>query len=192
MRSIATVLALYAVLAANPAPAQEGPPSPDGGDFTRAGGTAGDGTKAPVAEAPPPVHDVESVPPRHGAATLWRRANVKALVANAANKANLPALNTPHVAPLPVRAGGAITPRNAIGAVIPPSGQRGTNVGSAAANGGTTMHQMPAPANAGQALHGAAINGSTMGGRTASRAGSIGGPAKDRSGVDGTSFRQRH
>lgn len=200
----AVIVTLCAVFAANPAPAQEGQPAP--GDVPQAAGGAGDGSKAPLAAAAaPPARDIELVPVERGAPGLWRRANVKTLIAKAASKpASLPPTNIPRDIPLlSVRpATDAATPRNAIGAVMPPRppglGHGGNTApppgtrpisGSAA---GVTMHPTSVPANAGQALHSAAVNGTTIGGRTASGSGAIGGPAKDRSGINGTLLKRRY
>jgi hypothetical protein len=139
--------------------------------------------------------DVELVAPRRGAAGLWRRANVKTLIANTTGKAGLP-VNIRIGPPLSHPRIEAAAPRNAIAITLPgralagaTTGSRSTGIGAPAGSAGSPTLQMHALPNAGVALRGAAINGTTMG-RIA--AGSIGGPAKDRSGINGTLMRPRH
>jgi hypothetical protein len=125
------------------------------------------------------------------------------LIANASGKAaGLPAANS-RVGPPPLRLRiEAAAPRNAIGVALPgmpppghalagvTTGTRTTGIGTPAGSVGNQTPQMRAPTNAGPALHGAAINGTTMG-RMAAGPGSIGGPAKDHSGINGTLMRPR-
>jgi hypothetical protein len=152
-----------------------------------------------------------------GLASLQRRANRKSLIA--ATAPNMPAAPSAHIgaiAPfkLPGAEGGPA--RNAIGVVVPGGGQgfghavpgfvaptgigvRGlgsgaAGVGTAAGNvGGADVRRSAIPANAvtSPVAHTSGINGTTMG-HIASGPGSIGGPAKDRSGIDGTAVRPRH
>jgi hypothetical protein len=137
--------------------------------------------------------DLELAAPVRGSKSLWRRANVKMLIANApGNAAGLPAANARTGVP-PVHSGiGVSTPRNAIGisltGVRPPghdgagvptqAGTRLIGIGTAPGSVGGVTRQASAPTNTG-----AAINGTTMG-RAVS--GSIGGPARDRTGINGT------
>jgi hypothetical protein len=195
MRSISImIVALTATLAICPALAQEGAPAA-GADVPQAGGGPSDG---PAMKGPDGAaltnRDLELAAPLRGSKSLWRRANVKTLIANSpGNTAGPPAANARTGLP-PVHPGtGVSTPRNAIGmsltAVRPPghdggavvpnqAGTRLTGVGTAPGSAGGVTHQASAPANTG-----AAINGTTMG-RLVS--GSIGGPSRDRTGINGT------
>jgi hypothetical protein len=205
MRILAAVVALWASLAACPVLAQEAAPAA-GGDAPQAGG--GPGADAPAKGTPdgaaPASRDVDLVPPVRGPAGLHRHAFQKALIANAVRKtAGLP-LGAARFAP-PLRPGlQAGVQRNAIGAAMPaahppgrdvavtiPAGTRLTTAGAPAGIAGHQTHQVPVPTSAGPALHGAAINGATMG-RMASGPASIGGPARDRSGINGTAMRPKH
>jgi hypothetical protein len=205
--SLAAAVALLSctLLAAPLALAQEAPPSP--GDVpqtgTGAGSAAKDSPAAPDAASPPP-RDVDLVPPRRGAAGMWRPTDIKAPIAKTSSwPAGLPA-NTSRIAPLAARpAAHVATPRNAIGisiparspgpeprGITPPAGTRLTT--GAVATGGITIHPTPVPTNGGgQAMRGGAINGTTMA-RVASVPASIGGPAKDRSGINGTLLKPKH
>jgi hypothetical protein len=197
------IAALCVAPAVSRALAQEGAPAAGGADAPApppAGGhTSDDAVKGPDgvetnrAETNRNVDQV--VAPRHGAAGLWRRANMKTLIANAssANAAGGLGANTrigPQPHPFDV-------PRNAVGAVLPaarPSvtaGIRPLGVGTVAVNVGNHTTQAHAPANAGQALRGAALNGTTMN-RAAMQPGYIGGPAKDHTGINGTLMRPRY
>jgi hypothetical protein len=179
--------AICAVLGAYSVPAQEGGAAAGGGDGAAA---APDGATAAN-------RDVEPFTPQRGPAALWRRANLKTLIANPPNKATGWPPATVNVVPSPVRPGmGAAPQRNAIGAAMPP--RQGTASGVTAPAGNKpagvgiptasvpVLHQMPDPA-ASHLLRGAAINGTTMG-RAASGSGSIGGAAKDHSGINGTTM----
>jgi hypothetical protein len=199
--SIAT---LCAVLAASHAFAQEGAAAA-AADAPPAGGSQGDGiTLKGGPEGAATNRGIELVAPRRGAAGLWRRANVKTLIANAANAAPGSSAANTRISPPPLRPGtGVSVQRNAIGVALPaarpPSydaagvttGTRLPGTGTAAGNVGTQTTQMRAPANAGPALHGAAINGTTMS-RMAVGPGSIGGPARDHTGINGTLMRPKH
>jgi hypothetical protein len=196
----AMVAALCAALAC-PAFAQEGAPAA-GADAPQAATTPSDAAKGGQEGAAPTSHDIDLVAPRRGADGLWRRANVKTLIANASGRAaGLPAVNirTGSSPSLP-RIDAAI-PRNAIGVALPGAPSpgravagvtaRSTGAGTSAGRVGSPILRMRAPANAGAAMRGAAINGTTMGRMTAAP-GSIGGPAKDHSGINGTLMRPRH
>ena len=202
------VAALCAVFVACPAHAQEDAAAA-GGDISRAGGGQSDGaaTKGAAGAADGAAttsHGIDPVTPQGGSAGLQRRANLKALVAGAPRQAAGPPTAHARVAPLPMHPGTA-APRNAIGVAMPSiglpghdmastttqAGTRLTGFGSAAGNAGAETRRMPVPASAPPALHGAAINGTTMG-RMSSGPGSIGGPAKDRSGINGTLIRPKH
>jgi hypothetical protein len=202
----AMIAALCAALAAAPSPAQEGAPAA-GADAPQAGGGPVD---AAVKGQPPDAAaatngDIELFAPRRGAGGLWRRANAKTLIANAASKApGLPAANT-RIVPLPLRPGIEVSvARNATGLAVTgprpsghdfarlttPAGPSLTGSGSAAGGADGAAHSMPAPTNAGIALRGTGINGTTMG-RMATGPGLIGGPARDYSGINGTLIRPK-
>jgi hypothetical protein len=184
----ALLTALGAIVAANPASAQEGAPA--------AGGDA--------VQAPAPSSDVEPFTPRRGPAGLARRANLKALIANASGRAAGVPSAAAGAAPSRVRIRMDAGQRNAIGVVVPgttapaigiignaaPSGNKPANIGTPVANIAGTTQRLPAPA-ASSVLHATGINGTTMG-RMITSPGSIGGPAKDHSGINGTSMRSRH
>jgi hypothetical protein len=200
------IVAVCAVLVVCPALAQDAATA--GGDVAPAGGP-GDGVpiKGPAGGAEAPAvtnHGIDPVTPQRGIVGLQRRANLKALISGAPHQAaGLPLANV-RVAPLLMSPGiaGAV-PRNPIGAAIPgtrspdhdaahittQTGTRLTGLGAAGRVG--TTHQMPVPTSVGPALHGAGINGTTMG-HMASGPASIGGPAKDRSGINGTLMRPTH
>jgi len=224
------IAALGAAVVATPARAQEpahaqesaGEPAAASGDASqaapqaRAGGGKGDGAGKEAASAPDgaAVEGVDLVP-RHGAAGLERRANIKTLIANAPNKAGFPYAAATHLSPSPPHSWGgswartAVSPRNAIGAALPalrpPAHESAgftTQTGAKLAalgtgTGGIASHRMPVPGahqpsippNAGTALRGAAINGTAM--RQVATS-SIGGPAKDHSGINGTSMKPKH
>jgi hypothetical protein len=189
----AMIAALCAALAATSSPAQEGAPAA-GADAPQAGEGPVD---AAVKGQPPDAtaatnSDIELFAPRRGAAGLWRRANVKTLIANAASKATgLPAANM-RIVSLPLRPGIAVSAaRNATGAVPGPrpSGHDFAHLTTPAGPGGAA-HPTPAPTNAGMALRGMGINGTTMS-RMATGAGVIGGPARDHSAINGTLIRPK-
>jgi hypothetical protein len=214
-RIFATVVALSAAVASCPALAQEDAPATDG-DVVRGNGGAGDGASGKVAPVPSSPDSgrregavaakggVEPMTP--GAAGLQRRANLKMLIANMPKTATgLPASNT-RIGPAPVRASAdPAGSRNAIGVVTlgiqtpgrstagftTPAGTYVTGAGLGAANGGgANLRQMPVPPNA-RPPYVTGINGTTMG-HMASGPGSIGGPAKDHSGINGTFIRPKH
>jgi hypothetical protein len=201
----AMIAALCVTLAATSSPAQEDAPAA-GADVPPAGSPVDAAAKGQQPDAAAATNsDIELFAPRHGASGLWRRANVKTLIANAASKApGLPAAN-PRVVPLPLRPGIEVSAvRNAAGLAVPgprplghdfarlttPAGPGLTGGGSAAGGAGGAAHSTPAPTNAGMALRGTGINGTTMG-RMATGPGFIGGPAKDRSGINGTLIRPK-
>jgi hypothetical protein len=200
------IVALCAVLVVCPALGQDATTA--GGDVAPAGGPPGDGSaikgSADGAEAPAVAnHGIDPVTPQRGISGLQRRANLKPLISGAPHHAaGLPAANI-RVAPSLVRPGTAVgAPRNPIGIaiagarspgndVVGTMTQAGTRLTGLGATGrvGATTHQMPVPTNVGPALHGAGINGTTMGHMAS---GPIGGPAKDRSGINGTLMRPTH
>jgi hypothetical protein len=202
-----TIVALCAVFVVCPVLAQDAATA--GGDVAPAGGP-GDGSamKGPAGGAEAPAvanHGIDPVTPQRGSAGLQRRANLKALISSAPHQAaGLPAANT-RVAPLLMSRGiGGATPRNPIGAAMPGARpadrdvartmtEAGTRLTGLGATGrvGTTTHQIPVPTNVGPAMHGVGINGTTMG-HMASGPASIEGPAKDRSGINGTLMRPTH
>ncbi len=207
---LCTVIGLCVALA-GPAPAQEGAAAAIG-DASQAGSAApGDGAvreplRGGAAGAP---GDIELAAPRHDSG-LWRRANVKALIATAPGKgAGSPAAATRIAPPLPDSINVPAS-RNAVGVALPsprpgpgiaavtsPAGPRLTGIGSTAGAGiaagstGNVPGRMPTPANLAVAPHGAAIDGTAMR-HTATGPGSIGGPARERTGINGTLMRPRH
>jgi hypothetical protein len=200
------IAALCIALAANPALAQEGAPAV-AGDAPSAGGSPGDGTtlKGGPEGAAAANRDIDLVVPHRGAAGLWRRANVKTLIAHASsnNAAGLPAANT-RIGPPQLRPRFDVSvSRNAIGVAVPGARPTGSNLTgvtpgtrlpstrTVAGSVGTQTTQIRAPTNASPALRGAAINGTTMS-RMAVGPGSIGGPARDHTGINGTLMRARH
>jgi hypothetical protein len=195
-RILSTAMAaLCATLAAYPALAQEGAPAA-GGDASQAGDGAA--TKGPAPAGGAAIRDVEPFTPQRGAAGLQRRANMKALIANARTSAggapaSWPATNVRTVPPQVLPGAGGAMPRNAIGATLPghgvagvqaPAGGRPAGIGTPLPGVAGTAHRVSLP-NAGPAPRGAVINGATMG-RTPSGPGYVGGPARDRSGINGT------
>jgi len=153
-------------------------------------------------------HGVSSIKPNESLAVLLRRANRRTSVATTPSAGpSAPAggqLSFTH----PGRDGGAM--RNAIGAVVPSIGQGagtvpglmtraggGANgpgpgaIGTAAGNAGSGQRPaIPLSVGAGPAAHPGGLNGTTMG-RNASGPGYVGGPAKDRSGINGTAMRPK-
>ncbi|SRR5579871_5546883 len=201
------VLALCAVFALCPALAQEDAAAA-GGDTSRAGGGQSDSAAAKGAAgaadgAAMTNHGIDPVTPQGGLSGLQRRANVKALASGAPRQAAGPPAAHALTAPLPVHPG-TDAPRNAIGSAMPGTGLPGRDVasttqagirptgfGSAAGNLGIETRRIPVPTGAPPVLHGTGINGTTMG-RMSSGPPSIGGPAKDRSGINGTLIRPAH
>ena len=144
------------------------------------------------------------------------KSDEKSLVATAPNMPAAPSANIGAIPPLklPGAEGGPV--RNAIGVVVPVSGQglghavpgsmtsagigaRGpgsgvVGIGTATGNVGSADARRSAIApNAATSpvAHTSGISGTTMG-HNASGPGYIGGPAKDRSGINGTAMRPRH
>jgi hypothetical protein len=181
--------ALCAALAAYSAPAQEGAATgaPAGGDATLpAGVTPGEdaAVKGKAPEPAAPAGDIELLAPRRAPVGLWRRANLKTLIANAPGRTTLPAgtsgvdawlLRRPA---LPVPALPLTAPRNAVGLAVASAPGRGVT-------GSVTPH-IPVPVS-GVTRHAAAINGTGLN----RPSGIIGGPATDRSGINGTRMRPR-
>ena len=213
VKILGVVAALYVALAAFPAFAQEGAP-PAGGDIPQAGGGPGpgpgdsamkSGAAAPDAAATT-RGDIEPVTPVRGPTGLQRRANLKALIANSSAKPAGPLAGNTRVSPSLTRPGVAAgTARNSIGVAMPEArspGRDGTGIAAQARVAGvgvasgsvgsatSQMRHMPVPTNAGAALHGAGVNGTTMG-RVVSGPASVGGPARVRTGINGTSMRSR-
>jgi hypothetical protein len=157
--------------------------------------------------------DVDPIRLDGGFAGLQRRANRKSLIANAPKMPAAQSANSG--AALPVKRagadGGAV--RNAVGIVVPGgqdhavlgsmgsagAGVRGSgsgivSVGTAIGNiDGANAHRPAVPANAitSPAGHTSGINGTTMG-HIASGPSYIGGPTRDRSGINGTAVRPRY
>jgi hypothetical protein len=204
VKMLGAIVALWAALAACPAPAQDAGPAAapaGGGDAPQAAGSPGDGAVKGAAAAPDGAvnrSDIDPVTPMHGAAGLQRRAYLKALIANAPAR--------PAGAPGHTRAGAllahpaveAAAPRNAIGIAMPVARSPGRDSAGVATearvtapgSAGSATHQMSVPTNAGAALHGAGVNGTAMG-RVVSGPASVGGPAGNRSGINGTVMRPR-
>jgi hypothetical protein len=212
VNSVGAAMVLCAAVYAASASAQEGGAPAAGVDAAQAGKAGdtspGDAVKgqAPDASVAPTNRDIELLAPRQGSAGLSRRANRKALIANAFGAtAGTPAGNV-RVGLFPLRPKTDLSaPRNAVGMALPgsqlpgrtitgmtnPAGTNLTGNGAVAGHAGGFAHRTPVPADAGSARHEAAINGTAMG-RMAIGSGSIGGPAKDRSGINGTLIRLRH
>ncbi len=239
MKILAVIAALCTLLATGPGHAQEDAP-PTSRDVPRAIGGADDGVavKGLVTHAspdesrtgppsPPAAQRLEgaattksSVEPirlEGGSAGLRRRANLKALIANAPKMATGSSASNGRIGAPLTRSGaeGGIG-RNAIGAVVPGGGQGfGHAVPGSIASAGIGVHSPgrgvvgigTATGNAGRAdappsaippnqvasplTHTSGINGTLMG-HTAAGPSYIGGPAKDRSGINGTAVRPRH
>jgi hypothetical protein len=155
-------------------------------------------------------HGINLVTPDNGYAGLLRRANRKALIANAPKKPVGPLTATAATPPLPHGREGV---RNAVGLLVPagssavgtgagqhvlssmphnvagPSGTGAIGTGGAAA--GADARHLTTTTPPGVAMHTAGINGTTMG-HIASGPGMIGGPVKDRSAINGTGVRPKH
>jgi hypothetical protein len=191
-------MALATVLAAHPAAGEDAGPAAapetahhtgDGVAPDHAGPAQAGPAHAPsAADAPaPPGRDISLLaPPRHGTALLpWHRAGLKALPG--VTSATQPALRivtpAPHLRP----ATGA--PRNAVGLLVPPRPQGGVPAAGAVAVVTPAIRPVPAPPAAAQPLSRAAINGTAMGRLPTPAA--IGGPARDRSGINGTLVKPR-
>jgi hypothetical protein len=196
VRILGIVAAWCAALAAGPGFAQESAPATDG-NVSRTGGGIVEGHEATT-------NGVDPVRPESGSAGLQRRANLKALIANAPKAATGSSASGTRIGQPPVSPGvhGAVT-RNAIGAAMPggqtpnptpPGFTVQTRSGMTAAGtpgrnvGDVNLHRGPVPPNAGPMPQAAGLNG-TMMGRIGSGPGSIGGPAKNHSGINGTFLR---
>jgi hypothetical protein len=217
---VTVAVVLCAALATDPGLAQEDAPTAD--RDVRANGGAGDGisTKGPATRAGSDASNkgavgpeftsgggFDPVRPEGGPAGLQRRANPRTLIANAPKVGRgLPASNTDNGRPpmRPPMDGPAA--RNAIGVAMPGGQTAGhavpgftiqagtgvTGVGAARGTiGGVNLLSPPAPPHAGPAPRAAGLNG-TMMGHIASGPSSIGGPTKDRSGINGTSIRPKY
>jgi hypothetical protein len=185
-----------------PALAQEGAAAAGAEAPSAAGSAPGDGvaTKGEPDGAAAANHGVDLVAPRSRATGLWRRANEKTSIANAS--AGLLAAST-HMGPPSRPRIDVSAQRNALGIAIPgalspghgvsgvTTATRSTGIATTAGSVGNTTMQVHAPASTGPVLRGAAINGTVMS-RIAAAPVSIGGPAKDRSGINGTLMRSRH
>ncbi|SRR5579871_189190 len=181
---IAVTLALCAMLATQPGLAQEEAPT---ADAPRGGGAA---------------ISAEPVKPEGG--SLQRRTNLRMPVVPPPKATGAP--SSAGIAPPFVRRGAdGAAARNAVGVVMPSSHlpgrntsgvsvQAGTGVSGAGAShgniGGVNFQRPAVPLNTAPTPHVTGINGTTMG-HVASRPSSVGGPAKDRSGISGTGMRPR-
>jgi hypothetical protein len=218
---VAVAAALCAAFAIGPGFAQEDAPAADRGAPPRVDGGSGDGAaikglpthpgpdgsrRGMVGPEAPANGGIDPVRPEGGSAGLQRRANLKMLIANAPKMATgLPA-SSPRIGPPSMRSGAdGAAARNAVGAAIAgsqlaghrvsgPTIQTGagtTGVGAAMGNvGGVNLHRPAVPLNPGLIPRAAGLNG-TMMGHIGSGPGSIGGPAKDHSGINGTSIRPK-
>lgn len=175
---VAVAVALGMAFATGPAAAQENAPA--GPEFTSNG-------------------SVEPIQLEGGSAGWQRRSSLKSPLAMAP-KTGLPGAR-PLMRPRPD--GGSA--RNAIGIAVQgtPATRRDdsrfsgqteaetTGINTAKSKDGGVNFRAPAvPLDAGLSLRGAALNGTTMG-HIASGPASIGGPAKDRSGINGTALRPK-
>jgi hypothetical protein len=196
LRILGVVAAWCAVLAAGPGLAQENAPTTDGSVPRTSGGMV-EGLEVTT-------NGVEPVRPEGGSAGLQRRANLKALIANAPKIATGSSASGTRIGPPLVGPGahGAVA-RNAIGAVVPggqtsshsPPGftiqtsSGATAIGAPGRNvGDVNLHRAPVPSNAGPMPQAAGLNG-TMIGHIGSGPSLIGGPAKNHSGINGTFLR---
>jgi hypothetical protein len=204
---LAVAVALCAALAASPGRGQEdGANAGSDRDASRMGGV---GIGGDIIGG----RGTEPVKLEGGSASLQRRANRKSLIANPPNMPAASSANMGAIPPLklPGAAGGPA--RNAIGVAVPGGSQgfghavpgsmapaigvRGSGVagaGTAAGNvGGADARRSAIPPKVvtSPVAHPSGINGTTIG-HIASGTGSIGGPAKDRSGINGTAMRPRH
>jgi len=204
MKILGVVAAVCAALAAGPGLAQEDVPTTDR-DVPRANGGAGDGVAIKGLRAGPDGAittngGLDPVRLEGGSIGLQRRANLKMLIVNAPKIATGSSASNTQL-PRPGADGAAA--RNAIGVVAPgghtsgyglpsftvPTGSGVTAIGTPGRNaGGADLHRGAAPLNAAATPHAAGLNG-TLIGRIGSGPGSIGGPAKDRSGINGTFLR---
>jgi hypothetical protein len=173
-----------------------------GKDVGRKGAPPATGTPGPQGVVL--SHGINLVTPDNGYAGLLRRANRKALIAAKrpvnplAGTTNLPLAHPTREGPIARNAVGLVLPGSGAGGasphvpVAPPhAGPSGTGpIGTAVVGGG---HLPPTPSSAPTppTTHTAGINGTTMG-HIASGPGVIGGPAKDRSGINGTMVRPKH
>lgn len=173
-------------------------------DVARRGTTMPPATSTPGPQGVVLSHGINLVTPDNGYAGLLRRANRKALIAAKrpvnplAGTANLPLTHLTRESPIARNAVGLVLPGSGAGGTgphvpVPPphAGPSGTGpIGTAVVGGG---HLPPTPPNAAISpiLHTAGINGTTIG-HIASGPGIIGGPAKDRSSINGTAVRLKH
>jgi hypothetical protein len=177
------------------------------------------GGAATAAQGPVLSHGINLITPDSGYAGLLRRANRTSLIATAARKpTGALAVTGPNPAFGRSGADGVIA-RNAVGLVVPGTGAGHMGAGGAAAGGvartapgfmahtgtgtsasatgmgsvGVDIHR-PAPllnATTGPAAHMAVINGAARGPVSIGPS-SVGGPAKDHSGINGTTLRLKH
>jgi hypothetical protein len=154
---------------------------------------------------------INLVTPDNGYANLLRRANRKALIANVPKKPS-PLAGAAPKSQITNSSNDVVVPRNAVGLVMPPPGtgqsvpapKRAGGIGIGAIGNGLVggavvggsaevRHLPPTPSNAAipPTVHTAGVNGTTMG-HIASGPSMIGGPAKDRSGINGTTVRPRY
>jgi hypothetical protein len=180
------------------------PSAPDGGHGSP--GQTGQSKEGAAAAAHSTNGDLGPVIPDGAAAGLRRRANLKMLIVNAPKgAAALPGRSLPGLPPRPVNPSVQLGPaaaRNAIGAAtpgahltafgahLPVSASPGSpNAGVMGGVGATNAHRAaPLPSAARPQATG--INGTTMG-RVAAGSVPVGGPAKNRSAINGTLIRPK-
>jgi hypothetical protein len=211
---LAVAVALCAALATSAGRGQEEAPSAPSDQRT---GSAGNGDSGDVVAG----RGAEPVKPEGGSASLQRRANRKSLIANAPIRPAAPSANISAIAPFkrPGTEGGPA--RNAVGVAMPGGGGQGFGhaapgstapagigmrgpsngvVGTGAPMGTVdgadprrseiSPHVITSPVTHTSGINGTGINGTTMG-HIASGPGYVGGPMKDRSGINGTAMRPR-
>ena len=208
MKILGVVAVVCAALAARPGLAQEDVPATDR-DVPRANGGTGDGVAIKGFRAGPDGGITtnggpDPVRPEGGSIGLQRRANLKTLIVNAPKIATGSSASNTRIGPqLPRPGADGAAARNAIGVMTPgghtsgdglpsftvPTGGGVTATGTPGRNaGGADLHRGAAPLNADPTPHAAGLNGTSIG-HIGSGPGSIGGPAKDRSGINGTFVR---
>src|SRR5262249_36412718 len=151
VKLVGAPVALCVALGALPARAQESAPAA-GAEVPQTGGGPGVGA-AVKGQDSAVLSNPEPVTLQRGSAGLWRRANLKTLIANAPKAAGLPPANI-RLAPLPGRAGIGAS-RDAVGVALPGhdvagiaarAGTRLTGIGTPAGNVGKVTHQTAVPA----------------------------------------------
>jgi hypothetical protein len=185
------------------------PAAPDGGHGSpvQTGQSTGQSKEGAAAAAHSTNGDLGPVIPDGAAAGLRRRANLKMLIVNAPKgAAALPGRSLPGLPPRPVNPSVLLGPaaaRNAIGAAtpgahvtafgahLPVSASSGSpNAGVMGGVGATNAHRAAPLPDAAARPQATGINGTTMG-RVAAGSAPVGGPAKNRSAINGTLIRPK-